>query len=81
MSMGTLMSEKDSVTAFCEGAGKAASAARELARMNSDVEWAHLAETFECMRENVVTLSRMKSMSRTEQLQALNIKSKAGLPY
>jgi len=73
------MGEKESVKAFIEGSKKFSMAARELARMSRDVEWEHVAVTTELMAENVYKLSRMKAMTRTEQLQAVNLKQTAGL--
>lgn len=71
-----IMTERESIDAFADGTRKCASAAKELAKICEDPEWATVATTFECMRENGITLSRMKSMSRIETLQALNLKSK-----
>ena len=71
-----LANEKDSVRAFREGARLCASAARELAKMTQDPAWKDVAITVEAMQDGVYKMSRMKSLTRIEQLQAVNIKSK-----
>lgn len=69
------MNERETMEAFCEGARKAASAARELAKDCDDPEWAERANFLDMIRENGIKLANMRAMSRLETLMAANIKS------
>jgi len=74
-----VMSERESIEAFIEGAKKAASCAREMAKEYSDPEWEDTAKMLDGMRVNGVQLSGMRGMSRLETLMAANMKTGAGI--
>ena len=69
------MTEKESIKSFCEGLRKAASCARELAADTEDAGWKQIAEILDGMRENGFKLSRMRAMSRVDQMKALALKA------
>jgi hypothetical protein len=69
------MSERDSMEAFVEGAKKAASAAKELAKACNSVEWENVVTTLNALRDGGRQLANMRSMSRLETLMAANIKA------
>jgi hypothetical protein len=70
-----VMSERDSMNAFIDGAAKAISAAKELAKATKNPEWINVAETLEAMRIGCRKLFDMKSMSRFETLMAASLKA------
>jgi hypothetical protein len=69
------MTERESLEAFCEGAKKAASAARELAMECQDAHWEGYAVLLDSLRQGGMQLSEMRSMSRLETLMAASIKA------
>ena len=69
------MSERDSINAFCDGAAKAISAAKELAIETKNTEWITSGATLDAMRIGVKKLFDMKAMTRFETLMAANLKS------
>jgi len=69
-----VMSEKETLEAFIDGAKKAASTAREFARIHTNKDWEDRAEMLDAIRINGVKLAQMKAMSRLETLMAANIK-------
>jgi len=73
------MSERESIEAFIEGAKKASSAAREMAKEYNDPEWEETARMLDGMRVNGVQLSGMRGMSRLETLMAASIKTGSGI--
>lgn len=70
-----MMSERDSINAFIDGARMAISAAKEIAEEHKSSEWMTVAETLEAMRQGGKKLSEMRSMSRFETLMAASLKS------
>lgn len=74
-----VMTEYESIEAFCDGLLKCASAARELARETENPDWIQTSAMLDAMRVNGVKLSKMKSMSRLETMMAANIKAGSGL--
>lgn len=68
------MSEADSMRVFVDGLKKSMSCARELARACEDPLWLDTANMLEAMLTNGIQLSKMRSMTRIEQLQAANLK-------
>ena len=70
-----VMSERDTMNAFVDGANKAASAARELAKECNNPEWETVASTLTAMRDGGQKLANMRSMSRIETMMATNLKS------
>lgn len=70
-----VMTEKDTIDSFCEGAKKAQLAALELAKECDNPEWATVALTLEAMAVGGKKLYNMKAMSRFETLMAANMKS------
>ena len=69
------MSERETLEAFSEGAKKAASAARELAKETQNSAWLDTANVLESICQGGLQLSNMRSMSRLETLMAANIKA------
>ena len=69
------MNDKESREAFVEGALKASSAAREMAKEYADPEWEETAAMLDGMRVNGVKLFGMQAMSRIETMMAANIKT------
>ena len=70
-----VMSEKDSIKAFVDGAKQAASAAREMAKETTTKEWEDTATFMDAMRVNAQKLSNMKAMTRIENALAAQIKT------
>lgn len=70
-----VMSERETMEAFCEGCKKSASAARELATETLNPEWDLVAVTLESMSVGGKKLADMKAMNRFETLMATSIKS------
>lgn len=70
-----VMSERDTMNAFIDGAKKASYAARELAKECADPSWFTVATTLEAMLDGGKKLADMKSMSRLETLMAANMKT------
>ncbi len=69
-----MMSEKESLEAFLDGAKLAYSAAMELAK--EDVaEWENIASTMRALHDGCKKLYDMKAMSRFETLMATNLKA------
>ena len=68
------MTEREAMKAFVNGLKKSASCAREMGELLQDNSWVETAKVLESMCENGIKLSRMKAMSKTESLQALNFK-------
>jgi hypothetical protein len=69
------MSEKDSIDAFVDGAKRAISAAKELAKKRNEPEWITIAETLNAMAHGGKKLSEMKAISRFENLMACSLKA------
>lgn len=69
------MSERDSLEAFCDGASKAISAAKELAVTTKNPEWTNAEQTLDVMRDGCKKLFDMKAMNRFETLMACSLKS------
>ena len=69
------MSERETMEAFVDGAKKAASAAKELAKACDSVEWENVVTTLNALRDGGRQLANMRSMSRLETLMAANIKA------
>jgi hypothetical protein len=74
-----VMSEKESIEAFVDGAKRAASAARELAKDTGTKEWLETANFLDAMRENGMKLANMRSMTAFETKQAIALKTGQGL--
>lgn len=74
-----VMSERESIESFCEGAKKAYSAAMELAPIDG-AEWINIANTLRAMHDGGKQLADMRSMSRLETLMAANIKTASHKP-
>ncbi len=75
------MTERDSINAFCDGARKAISAARELAKDTDNPDWIIVATTLEAMAQGGKQLFDMKAMSRLETLMAANMKAAPYKPH
>ena len=69
------MSERDSINAFCDGAAKAISAAKELAAATNNPEWVTAGATLDAMRVGAKKLFDMKAMTRFETLMASSLKA------
>lgn len=76
-----VMNERETMEAFIEGAKKAASAARELAKECDDPSWETVAATLDAMMDGGKKLANMRAMSRLETMMAANIKSKPYQPH
>lgn len=74
------MSEYDTIYAFCDGANKAISAARELARDSGNSSWEQIAHILTGMRDNGYRLAHMKDMTKSERENALALKSGLIIP-
>lgn len=70
-----IMNERETMETFCDGLGKCASAARELAIACNNPEWDSVAGTLEAICVGGKKLADMKAMNRLETLMAANIKS------
>ena len=70
-----LMSEKETIEAFCDGAKRASMAAKELAKELDSIEWSNIVSTLEAMAIGGRQLYEAKSMSRFETLMAANMKA------
>ena len=75
-----VMTERETMEAFVDGARKAASAARELSIACDDPSWETVAGTLDAMRHGGKQLMDMKSMSRLETLMAANMKAAPYMP-
>ncbi len=73
--MSNEITEADSIRFFCDGLNKSVSAAKEMASYAQDPSWLEIGTMLNEMRISGLKLSRMRSMSRIETLQALNLKS------
>ena len=69
-----IMSERESLEAFLDGAKLAYSAAMELSA-NDAPEWENIATTMRALHDGCKQLYDMKSMSRFETLMAASIKA------
>lgn len=76
--MGGEVSEYEALQKLCEGLKKSASCARELAALMNDPSWSDTAQALDVMRENCRKLAQMRSMTKMEVEQALNLKVHAG---
>jgi len=74
------MNERETMEAFVDGAKKAASAAKELAKACDSPEWENVVTTLNALRDGGRQLANMRSMSRLETLMAANMKTAPFLP-
>lgn len=68
------MTERESILALSEALREMASCAREMAVLKDDKEWLEISDTLVGMQENCYKLCRMKAMSRTDVMRAIDLK-------
>ncbi len=68
------MTETETIAAFCDGASKAISAAKELVKETGNASWMDIASVLENMKESGYKLAHMKAMRGFEQDAAIKLK-------
>lgn len=70
-----VMSERDTMEAFLDGADKSIGAARELLKETGNPDWESVIANLQAMRDGGKKLADMKAMSRFETLMAAELKA------
>lgn len=68
------MSETETIVAFCDGAKKSISAARELAQDTGNPVWMQIAQRLDDLRQSGYQLAHMKAMRKAEIETAIDLK-------